>query len=200
MKLASHNSLSGTGLKNWWLYPFYLFGLCQIKSVKKQFESGVRLFDIRINSRLDNILESAQGIFRFSGDIEKTLKYLESTGEEIWVRILLEQNYEKSNQDERDRIFQSHCEYLEGKYKGINFFGGKRKYDFAELYRFKAVAYEPRILELYSSVTSLFPWKSKFWRVLDDWIPWLYAFLMNRKNKEEFLGKDTYNYLMIDFV
>lgn len=200
MKLASHNSLSGTGLKNWWLYPFYLFGLCQIKSVKQQFESGVRLFDIRINSRLDHILESAHGSLRFKGDIEKALKYLESTGEEIWVRIILEQNYEKSEQLKRNQIFQEHCEYLEGKYPTLNFFCGKRKYDFAEIYRFKTAAYEPRVLELYSSVTSLFPWKSKFWRILDDWIPMLYAFLMNRKNKKEYLGKDTYNYLMIDFV
>lgn len=200
MKLASHNSLSGTGLQNWWLYPFYLFGMCQIKSIKQQFESGVKLFDIRINSRLDHILESAYGILRFKGNIKEAFEYLESTGEEIWVRIILEQNHEKSNQSKRNQIFQEHCEYLEGKYPNLNFFGGKRKYDSLELYRFKTRAYEPRILELYSEVTSLFPWRSKFWKIIDNWTPWLYAFLKNRKNKKEYLEKDTYHYLMIDFV
>lgn len=204
MKLASHNSLSGTGLKNWWLYSFYFIGLCQTKSIESQFKAGVRLFDIRINSRLDNVLESAHGLLRFCGGIEETLEWLskkaEETGEEIWIRIILEQNYKMGNQPERDKIFCNHCEYLEEKYGKLNFFCGRRKYDFEELYRFKNVAHEPRILELYSSVTSLFKWWPNKFKILDDWCPFLYALINNRRIKKKYLGSTGYDYLMIDFI
>ena len=74
---------------------------------------------------------------------------------------------------------------LEEKYPNIKFCNGRRKYDWKVLYDFKYS--EPNMIELYSSVTSLFKSDSKILRVLDDWWPWLYARLRNKKNLNKWL-------------
>lgn len=209
MRIGSHNALSYSGLKNWWLYPLYFVGKCQSKTIEEQYEKyGVRLFDIRINSRLDDVIESAHGFLRFKKDVEDALAYINGKGN-CYVRVLMEQNYKKSKQDERDAIFIKKCKMLEEKYPNIKFCNGRRKYDWKVLYDFKYS--EPNMIELYSSVTSLFKSDSKILRVLDDWWPWLYARLRNKKNLNKWLCfKEKINpyivpnkaddYILIDYV
>lgn len=197
MKLATHNSLSYSGLKNWWLYPFYWMGLCQTKSLEKQYSLGVKLFDIRLNSRIDSKIETSHGPLIFKKDTEEALNFLNEKGD-VWVRIILEQNWEMKDQEIRDQKFREKCEYLENKYTKIKFCNGRRKYDWKELYEFKQP--EPKLLELYSSTTSLFKSDSKFLRKIDDLCPFLYAFLNNKRILKDNLDKDTHDFLMIDFL
>ena len=81
--------------------------------------------------------------------------------------------------------------------KEYNFFGGNRKYDGKVVYNFKT-AY-PSLIDLYSSVTSLFDNDNKYLRVLDDWFPRLYALLKNKKNLKEYVDTED-TYLFYDFV
>ena len=86
---------------------------------------------------------------------------------------------------------------LKQKYPNIKFFGGNRKYDGKVVYNFKT-AY-PSLIDLYSSVTSLFDNDNKYLRVLDDWFPRLYALLKNKKNLKEYVDTED-TYLFYDFV
>ena len=198
--LATHQSLTYGALKNWWFYPLKFMGACQFcpTNIETQYEKyGVRYFDIRINARRDDILETAHGFLRFKVDIDKVMEYLNSKGD-CFVRLVLEESWEKKNQEEYDKIFQKHCEYLEKTYPNITFLSGQRKYDGKQLYDFKTQS--PSIVELYSSVTSLFNSDNKFLRVIDDWFPFLYAFIKNKKNYKRYKDSTEYEYLMMDFI
>ena len=47
LKIATHDSATGER-GNWWSWFFAIFAKTQSKSIKKQYEAGCRLFDIRI--------------------------------------------------------------------------------------------------------------------------------------------------------
>ena len=193
MKLASHNSLSGFRIKNWWLYPLYFISLCQFKSIRRQFSSGVRLFDFYLNPNL----ELSYGIFKYSIDIEDILGWLNSCEDEVWVRLTLDQDSKLSDQGRYDSLFCNYCQYLEENFVNIKFFGGRRRFDSKELYRFNTIFYSPRILELYGIVTPLY-------NILPNWLnklcPFIYSSFNNWRLKKEYLVRDTYDYLMLDFV
>jgi hypothetical protein len=198
MFFGTHNCLSYSGLKRWWLYPFYFVGRCQKVSIEEQYEKyGSRFFDIRILATKKETMESAHGLLVFKKDVDDALAYLNKKGD-CYVRIVLEQNHKKSDQKLRDDIFVKKCKTIESKYKLIKFTGGVRKYDKKLLYDFGNA--EPKTAELYSSVTSLFRSKSVFLRIVDDWFPWFYAKLNNKKNIAKLKESDEYDCLMVDFI
>ena len=48
MKLGSHNSLTYLKPKKWYMCFFRFVAQCQSKSYEEQFESGIRMFDVRL--------------------------------------------------------------------------------------------------------------------------------------------------------
>lgn len=188
MKLGSHNSMSYSAPKKWYMWPFHFMAKCQSKTIKEQYENyGVKMFDLRIkfNSKGDACF--AHGIMEYKESIEDTLKYINSLGE-IPVRILLE-----NKEGEHEQFFREWCKKAKRKYSNIKFFGGRNKYSWKVIYDFKYKG--PEYLDKYSSnntqdekVTGTY---------LDDWCPWIYAKLNNKKNIEKGTDKE---YLLIDFV
>lgn len=198
MLIGSHNALSYSKPKKWWLLPFRFMARCQKASIEEQYEKyDVRLFDIRINARKDDVIETAHGFMVFSKDTLSALNYINDKGD-CYVRVLLEQNFKKKNQEIYDKKFAEKCKYIEEKFQNIKFCNGMRKYDGKLLYQFKYS--EPSMVELYSSVTSLFKSKNRFLAMLDDLFPWLYAKLRNKKNYREAIEKGECEYLLMDFV
>ena len=90
------------------------------------------------------------------------------------------------------------CEEIEHFYSQIKFFGGRRKWDWKQIYEFENKDI-PTLVDRYSSTTSLFKSDSKFLRIIDDLCPKLYAKLRNKKNFKEF-DKGSNDYLFVDFV
>lgn len=200
--LGAHNSLTYLRPKKWWMVPFHWMARCQGVDYKEQYEKyGVRLFDLRIWFSDDTReIIVCHGVMTFSISekcIEEFLSYLNEKGD-VSLRVILEEDNisKKSNFAEANEcLFKTLCEEWESKYKGINFFGGNRKYDWVVIYNFKGREIE--LDDKYSSTTSLFNSDKKWLAVIDDLFPWLYAKLNNKRNLEKGTDKEC---LFIDFV
>ena len=185
-KLASHDSMTYLQPKHWYLYPFRFMARCQSKSIEEQYEKyGIRYFDLRVRYTDLGEIEFAHGLMSFKGDVRKVLDYLNSFNEEVWIRFLLEitDNDLVAFQEEN---FIRDCEMFELLFPNLKFHNGRRKFDWKVVYKFKNE--EPTLDQKVSSMT---------WKIFDDWCPWFYAKLMNKKNLAKGTDKD---YLMLDFL
>ena len=183
-KLASHDSMTYLKPNEWYLAPFKFMAQCQNKTIEEQYEDyGIRYFDLRIKFNRDCQPVFAHGMMTFKGNVWKILEYLNNKGEKVWVRLLLE----ISKSDEiQESAFSSFCKLIESKYTNLIFHNGRRKFDWKIVYNFSNP--EPSLDQKVSSMT---------WKVFDDWYPYIYAKMMNKKNLE--IGTDK-DFLMIDFV
>ena len=182
-KLASHDTMTYLKPTQWYLYPFQFMAKCQSKTIEEQYDKyGIRYFDLRVKFDEGNMV-FAHGLITYKGNVWKVLEYLNSQEEEVWVRLLLEATKEDEIQD---KFFIAFCQNVEEKYKNIKFHNGRRKYDWKQIYKFKFD--EPSLDQKVSSMT---------WKIWDDWFPYLYARLMNKKNIAKGTDKD---FLALDFV
>lgn len=197
-KLASHNSFTFDKPKGLFSKLFCFCGRCQNIGIVQQYNHyGVRMFDLRVFPNGDTF-DVCHGPIKFDSTyLHHRLGWLDNQAEDhkekVYIRILLEQNTIKKNQDELDEKFKKICSQLESTYNNLTFICGRRKCDWKVVYEF--VNKEPSMTELYSSVTNMFKWK--WLRKIDDLWPKLYAILNNKKNLEK-----NYNteFLMIDFI
>lgn len=188
MKLASHDSMTYLPPKKWYLYPFRFMARCQSKSIEEQYEKyGIRMFDLRI--AFDGLQpEFRHGVIAYKGNVDNILKYLNNK-KDCHVRLILEEYYDDKNSINED-LFKMFCDTWEQKYNNIRFFGGIRKRDWKTLYKFD---YNPTYEDKYSSNNK----NGTTGTILDDWFPYIYARLMNKKNIKKGTEKE---WLMIDFV
>lgn len=132
MRKGTHNSLTYSKLKNWWMYPFNWIAKCQDKTIQEQYEQyNIRDFDIRIRFNKKEQPYICHGLVTYKGDIENILKYIDDKGG-CTVRLMLEKIKEKN--DGQEELFIKFIEYVKAKYPNIIFWQFTRKYDFAYLY------------------------------------------------------------------
>lgn len=185
MKLGTHNSMSYLPPKKWYLYPFKFIAKCQNISIEEQYRLGIRMFDIRVSYDKYNNAEFRHGAMAFKGNVNEVLSYLNSTKARVYVRLILE--IEDTNDVLRQEcLFISDCSEWENTYKGITFFCGRRKFDWEQVYKFKANDIE--VIQKVSSMTGT---------ILDNWCPWFYARINNKKNYKEW---NANNWLLLDFI
>lgn len=194
MKLGSHNSLTYLTPKKWYMRFFRFVAKCQSKNYKEQYESGVRMFDIRLrpSENIDEEPTIAHGLMEYStydGFMNDFLTYLDINAQEdsstpIYVRFIYERD--KNCSDKQEDNFITLCKQYQDKFKSLHFIGGNRKGDWKQVVKLET---SPCYLDLYSSMT---------WKTWDDWFPWLYAKFMNKRNIDNF--KDSNCILLIDFI
>lgn len=188
MILASHNSWSFHPPKNWWMRPFSFVAKCQSKNIKEQYETGVRLFDLRV--RFDKKGEPilAHGLMEYKSMwLMGDLGFLNGQKYSI-VRVILE----TSKEDERqEKLFKDWCLNIRREFKNVRFIGGNRKFDWTNIYKFGT--FEPAIVGEFSSVPN-----NKWYSKINDLWPWLWAKLHNDEVVERHITYD--GYVMIDFV
>lgn len=185
MKLGTHNSMSYLPPKKWYMYPFRFIAKCQNKSILEQYDLGARMFDIRVS--FDGLVpEFRHGSMAFKGNVFDILELLDSIGEPIYIRLILEINKNTKNRGIKEKLFMYFCSLVEKKYSNLNFFCGRRKFDWAQLYRFKLD--DINVVQKISSMTGT---------KLDDIWPWIYAKLNNKRNLEKHNQDD---WLLIDFI
>lgn len=198
MKLGSHNSFSYLKPKHWWMYPFIPIARCQCEDIEMQYYHGARWFDLRIRFDKDGNLIVAHGLMVYKADkhtVYDTLLFLNEkayvSGEPVYVRVLYELPKEdkSSKADNKTHLFMSFCSIIQKSFQYLIFIGGQRKYDWRKIYDFKTR--EPITVDMYSSCT---------WLKIDDWLPCLYASLMNQKNWQRFKDISPESYMLADFV
>lgn len=209
MKLCTHNTMSYLTPKKWWMKLIAFTGKCQRVNYIGQYMLGARGFDLRLFWDEKGELEFRHGILSYNADeIYNVLDFAQDNG--VIVRILLElRDFTKGDQKRNGELknkFREYCTQLEKMYPNIRFYGGRSTGSWEIIYEFKGGADLENEISMYSSTTSLFGdkdsiWFKKLWlRMLDDWCPWLYARLRNKKNIAEYSDMDDNTYLVVDFI
>lgn len=107
--LAAHNTLTGNKPLHWYDYITNLFSRCQCNNVIDLYNKGVRLFDLRVRINSANKAAIAHGLTQYKGDIIDILAKLKavSKGEDIYIRLVNEDTFLKSNTEEFIKLSKS---------------------------------------------------------------------------------------------
>ena len=193
---GSHNSWTFRKPIKWYLKPLYFLTQCQEVDIQTQMKDyNISLFDLRVKF-INNEPYIHHGLFNYGKVDYADLKLLNDNN--CYLRVMLESNSKMKDQILQEQQFITFCNELTQKYPNIKFFGGNRKFDGKDVYNFNTLQ-QPTLIDLYSSVTTLFDSDNKYLRILDDWFPRLYALLKNKKNLKEYVDTDN-TYLFYDFV
>ena len=189
--LGSHDTMSYLRPRAWWGRLFGFVARCQSKTLEEQWQAGVRYFDLRIGYDSDWNAEFRHGAVAYGGDCpDRVMAWLaeraRTGGERVWVRVILEKEREPSGRYDCAWMFRADCERWQWMYPELLLHCGRRKSDWRVLYDFGRA--EPSMEQAVSSMT---------WKKWDDWCPWIYARLMNRKTLKRGTDKEV---LLIDFV
>ena len=185
--LGSHNSWSYLPVKQWWMWPIRFAARCQRVDIWRQYEMGVRCFDLRIRSDKDGALEVAHGCVTYGIDLFGLmwiLSYLNKKGD-VMVRILHEVRNGRQYTEQARLLFADTCDYFVKEYPHIRFWCGRNLFNWHKDFDFGD---DPECEERYASVT---PPK------LLAWWPWLFSRLYNHRIREQGTEKEI---LLIDFV
>jgi hypothetical protein len=188
--LGAHNAWSFLPVKKWWMKPFSFMAKCQNVDIRSQYlMHGVRCFDLRVCFDKDDNMEIRHGmaVYKYNEeDLFKDLTFLNNRANTCYIRVLHEVRSKKKYTDHEIEEFQMFCERLEKEFPRLKFWCGRNLVDWSVDYKFRN---EPTCDEKYSSVCPP--------KIIDDWVPVLYAKLKNRKIRKEGTDKDI---LLIDFV
>lgn len=189
MILGSHNSWSFLPVKKWWMKPIAFTARCQRVDIQAQYDLGVRCFDLRVRFDGNGLVSVAHGMIEYTytaADIHMDLRWLNKMGD-CCIRVIHEVRSAKQYKSRDIHRFRSFCSAIEHDYRYIHFWCGRNLFCWGYDYHFSGA--EPTCEERYASVSPP--------RLIDDWWPWLYARLHNRKILREGTDKEI---LLIDYV
>lgn len=113
LKIATHNS--ATGEKSlWYSIPLIPFSRCQSKSIKKQYDAGCRLFDIRVKLKNDK-WRCAHGLWYAKRTAEDIIKEINEFGETCHITL----TYEGKN--EYNDLFLAFVKKIKSLYTNIKY-------------------------------------------------------------------------------
>ena len=188
--IGSHNSWTFLPVKKWWMNLIRFTARCQNEDIRKQYLlHDVRCFDLRVFFNENDELTIRHGIIEYDYGEEQLfndLRFLNDRTEQCYIRVLHEVRSEKKYTEHETEMFQSFCKKLEKTFPRLKFWCGRNLVNWIVDYRFKN---EPTCEEKYSSVCPP--------RIIDDWVPIIYAKLNNKKIRKAGTNKDI---LLIDFV
>lgn len=174
MIIGTHNSMTYLRPKQWWGYLFIPFWRCQNKTIREQWDAGVRCFDLRITFDEFGIPMFAHGIVKLKGGvcslINDILAMAREHNTEVYIRLVCE---DKSADELMAKRFKEFCGLFT--IWQCTPFEGRRKGDWKLLYDFK---YKPRLVQHVGSMATDARWYEKF-------MPQKYAKRMNEHNQPE---------------
>ena len=188
--IGSHNSWSYLPVKGWKWKLLKFTAKCQKYDIKKQYELGVRCFDLRVrfNERTRQ-LQVCHNFIIFDIDrkqLDKDLEWLNEKGD-VYIRVLLDVRSKKLLTEYTKQIFRSYCCRIEDTYRNIKFWCGRNLVDWEVTYKF--LRPELTTDDKYASVA--LP------KIIDDWWPWFYAW---RNNSNIIIDGTDKDVLLMDFV
>lgn len=181
---GSHNSITANRPSSFWGWFAIPFARCQKKTIKEQYDAGVRCFDLRITFEESQPV-FAHGITGFEGSPVDVLYDINQFPEKCYVRIILE---DTSVIHENEDKFYHFCKLYSSLMKNITFFEGRRRCDWKLVYGFQDSP------QMYQAVGSM----AKDARWYERLIPWFYAKRMNENNMK--IDWKSYDIVIYDFV
>ena len=184
--IGSHNSWSYAKPKKWWMKPFRFVAQCQDWDIKRQYDHGVRCFDLRLQYDGDN-LRVVHGFMIYDISIDELLEDLKwlNDKQDVRIRVLHDARTQKLHNLKAIQHFKDDCAAFEELYPNIRFWCGQNLYDHTTDYEFKK---HYSCSEYYSSV--ILP-------KIDDIYPRYYA---KKNNKAIYKRGTDDDILLIDFV
>lgn len=118
--LGSHNTLTYNKIRGWrkLLTPW---SKCQEVDYKKQYELGVRYFDIRIKF-INNLPVAVhnKNVYKFGHtELDEMFSWMNEKGD-CYFRIVLDIRKTPKDADEQGDLFEKYIANIEGKYPNIN--------------------------------------------------------------------------------
>ena len=192
MILGSHNSWSYLKPQKWWMKLLSFTAKCQCKTIEEQYEKyGVRCFDLRLRY-IDGEAYVVHNDFvygKFWGEISQTLQWLNDK-RDVVIRVIHDVRTKNKYKPLSVKSFKDDCKRMEEEYPNILFWSGMNLYNYEYDYNFE---YFPKCIEKYASVCPP--------RIVDDWLPFLYATIKNKWIYKNYKLDNTYtSILLIDFV
>ncbi len=189
MIIGSHNSWSYLPPKKFWMKLIKFTAKCQSLNIKEQYKLGVRCFDLRVRFNKDKIAKIYHGIIEYNYspiELYEDLSWLNKQSDKVYIRILHEIRNKKNYTIDSINSFIDFIELVKFRFPKLIFWCGRNLYNWEKDYDFGE---DPTCDEKYASVCSP--------KLIDDWIPWWFAFRNNKKIVKEGTDKDI---LLIDFV
>ena len=183
--LASHNTMSYLKPSKWYLRPFTFISKCQDKNIVEQYILGIRMFDIRVRYDKHSNLIFAHGLMSFKGPTVDEILNIINSLKDCSVRLIFEEYKYNKNTNNHTKLFIKDATYFINKYKNINFFEFKRKYDWEQLIN---TNYNPKYIQKVASMTT---------NILNSICPKIYAIFNNKKIVSNISINE---YTFIDFV
>ena len=188
--LGTHNAWSFLKPRKWYLRPFAFTARCQSKNIQEQYDAGSRYFDLRIrfDKHMNPIICHGSMEYKYSTkELEYDLNWLDYQGD-VYIRIILDlrADYDKT-ESWQEELFKKYCEYLSEKFPKLTLTCGAKLPKGETVIPLETVNIP--IVEKYSSVCPP--------KIIDDWVPIVYAKINNKKNIEEY---SEGNILLIDFI
>ena len=90
MVIGSHNSWSYLTPIKWWMRPFAFMARCQRIDIQKQYEMGVRCFDLRLRLGKRSVAYIAHGLVEYNYTLSQLLwdlTWLDQKGD-CYVRVM----------------------------------------------------------------------------------------------------------------
>lgn len=104
MKIATHNSATGERSKNLLHALFTPFSKCQDKTIREQYDAGVRYFDLRV----DRDLRLCHGLWKADKTLGDILKEMSTYEETVYVTITIEHRYDDSTNNWLTALIRGH--------------------------------------------------------------------------------------------
>lgn len=108
--LGSHNSFSYLKPEKWWMRIFNPWAKCQSKTLKEQYEAGVRVFDIRVRWK-DNKFFLVHNLMTYKYDPLTLIQDLKKFSD-IKVRVCLDMRKEPSTKELEEKILGEFEEFV----------------------------------------------------------------------------------------
>lgn len=188
--LGSHNSMSYLTPRKWYMKLFNFVAKCQDYDIVKQYELGVRAFDIRISFK-DYYMYFAHGLisYKYDSTIYKLFETINNFEDSCYVRLILECNRFTRHKKDKYTLFKIYATKWASTFKNIKFFEGAMKYKWI-IEPINNFIPTPNYIQRIGSMA-----KCKLWSIC----PRLYAIFHNKKimNSEY---NNAIQILYVDFI
>lgn len=181
--IGTHNSMTYLRPQKWYGWFMIPFARCQNKTIEEQWHDGARCFDLRIRFTKQGEPYFAHGLYECTHEVKpidvlvQLDRLILRDNQHAFVRLILE---DPDKQNHNVAYFKAFCQGWKTHQdfhtvnKGIHFFGGNRKGDWAQIVEFPL---KPELQQYVGSMMDDARWYEKI-------MPFAYAWRRNKKNKQ----------------
>lgn len=101
VKIATHDSATGEKSKNWLHALGKVFAQTQTKTIREQYECGVRYFDLRV----DKDLVLCHGLWKANKNLADIMTEIGRFEEEVYVTVTVERKY-------NSKVYEALCKKI----------------------------------------------------------------------------------------